>query len=448
MARTLDLGSVSTRLHRIAGLAEKAPDMVIVTLAHHIDLVWMYEAYRRTRKDGAVGIDEVRAAEYAEHLDENLGSLLERFKSGTYFAPPVRRVQIPKGDGSKTRPIGIPTFEDKILQRAVLMVLEAVYEQDFYDFSYGFRPNRSAHDALESLWHRLREVRGGWVLEADISSFFDTLDHRILRSILDTRVRDGVIRKMIDKWMKAGVFEDGQYRRTEGGTPQGGVISPLLANIYLHEVLDRWFAEQVVPQMRGPANLIRYADDFVMVFGDESDARGVMNVLPKRCAKYGLTLHPDKTRLIDYRRPSGPGNDGGGGKPPTFDFLGFTHFWGRSRKGYPTVKRKTAKGRFARSVRRVGIWCKKNRHQSIPNQFRHLRAVLLGHYSYYGITSNMQALEAFRDQVNRQWFYWLRRRSQRHRLTWDRFNRLLKRFKLPPPKVVHSVYRHAAKPCR
>jgi len=447
MARTLDLGSVSTRLHRIAGLAEKAPDMVIVTLAHHIDLVWMYEAYRQTRKDGAVGIDEVTAAEYAENLDENLGSLLERFKSGTYFAPPVRRVLIPKGDGSKTRPIGIPTFEDKILQRAVLMVLEAVYEQDFCDFSYGFRPNRSAHDALESLWHRLREVRGGWVLEADISSFFDTLDHKILRSILDQRVRDGVIRKMIDKWMKAGVFEDGQYKRAEGGTPQGGVISPLLANIYLHEVLDRWFTEQVVPQMRGPVHLIRYADDFVIVFGDEADARGVMNVLPKRLAKYGLKLHPDKTRLIDYRRPGGPGNDGDG-KKPTFDFLGFTHYWGRTQKGYPTVKRKTAKGRIARSIKRIDLWCKENRHRPIPNQYRYLSAVLLGHYSYFGITGNSRALSTFQHELIRRWFYWLRRRSHRHRLNWDRFNRLLKRFKLPPPKVVHSVYRHAAKPCR
>jgi group II intron reverse transcriptase/maturase len=226
MARALDLGSVSTRLHRIAELARRAPEMVIVTLAHHIDLAWVYEGYRQTRKDGAAGSDEVTAAEYAEDLDNNLRSLLERFKSGSYFAPPVRRVQIPKGDGSKTRPIGIPTFEDKVLQRAVLMVMEAVYEQDFYDYSYGFRPGRSAHQALDSLWNRLMEVHGGWVLEADISSFFDTLDHKNLRGFLDQRVHDGVIRKMIDKWLKAGVLEDGQLRRTENGTPQGGVMTP------------------------------------------------------------------------------------------------------------------------------------------------------------------------------------------------------------------------------
>lgn len=447
MARALDLGSVSTRLHRIAELARRAPDMVIVTLAHHIDLAWMYEAYRQTRKDGAAGVDEVTAAEYAVDLDDNLRSLLERFKSGTYFAPPVRRVQIPKGDGSKTRPIGIPTFEDKVLQRAVLMVLEAVYEQDFRDCSYGFRPGRSAHKALDGLWHRLMEVHGGWVLEADISSFFDTLDHRTLRSFLDQRVRDGVIRKMIDKWLKAGVLEGEQLRRATGGTPQGGVISPLLANIYLHEVLDRWFVEQVQPRMRGPTHLIRYADDFVIVFANESDARRVMEVLPKRFERFGLALHPEKTRLIDYRRPPGAKTSGGGGKPPTFDFLGFTHYWGRSRKGRPIVKRKTARTRFARSLKRVAVWCKRNRHLPIAEQHRYLSAVLLGHYSYYGITGNGKAIDVFRETLEQIWRYWLRRRSQRRHLGWDRFHCLKKRFPLPSSRVVHSIYHRAANPC-
>ena len=233
-----------------------------------------------------------------------------------------------------------------------------------------------------------------------------------------------------------------------GGTPQGGVIiSPLLANTYLHEVLDRWFVEQVQPRMRGSAHLIRYADDFVIVFADESDARRVMKVLPKRFGKYGLALHPEKTRLIDYRRPSGFGKGGGGGKPPTFDFLGFTHYWGRSRKGNPVVMRKTARGRFARSLKRVALWCKRNRHKPIADQQRYLSAVLLGHYSYYGLTGNGRTLYEFRYQLVRLWRYWLRRRSQRRGLTWTRFNRLLGRFRLPPPKVVHSIYRHAAKPC-
>lgn len=447
MARTLDLGSISTRLHRIAELARGAPDMAIVTLAHHVDLVWMYEAYRRTRKDGAVGCDEVTAAEYAAGLDHNLRSLLERFKSGQYFAPPVRRVQIPKGDGSKTRPIGIPTFEDKVLQRAVLMVLEAVYEQDFKDFSYGFRPDRSAHQALASLWSRLMEVRGGWVLEADISSFFDTLGHGTLRSFLDRRVRDGVIRKAIDKWLKAGVLEAGELRRLESGTPQGGVISPLLANIYLHEVLDRWFVEEVQPCMRGPAHLIRYADDFVIVFANESDARRVMAALPRRFAKYGLALHPDKTRLIAFSRTQGLTTGKDGGKPPTFDFLGLTHYWGRSRKGSLVVKRKTARKRQTRALKRVSLWCKRNRHLRVDQQHGYLSAVLLGHYGYFGITGNNRALGAYWHQVKRIWHVWLRRRSQRHRLTWEGFARLLKRYPLPPPKIVHSIYRPAANPC-
>jgi len=231
MPESFSSGSVSTRLCRIAEVARRSPSMVITTLAHHIDLAWMYEAYRQTRKSGAVGVDKVSAEEYAADLEANLASLLDRFKTGTYFAPPVRRVEIPKGDGKQTRPIGVPTFEDKVLQRAVAMVLEAVYEQDFEDCSYGFRPGRSAHDAVEVLWKGLMEMRGGWVVDLDISKFFDSLDHRKLREILDTRVRDGVIRKAIDKWLKAGVMKEGILERPASGTTQGGVISPILANI-------------------------------------------------------------------------------------------------------------------------------------------------------------------------------------------------------------------------
>jgi group II intron reverse transcriptase/maturase len=258
--------------------------MVFTTLAHHIDMDFLGEAYRRTRKDGAAGVDGQTAADYAGKLEENLRSLLERFKSGRYEAPPVRRVHIPKGDGTKTRPIGIPTFEDKVLQRAVTMVLEAVYEQDFLDCSYGFRPNRSAHEALQTLWEGTMEMHGGWVLEMDIQGFFDSLDHQHLRGFLDQRVRDGVLRRAIDKWLKAGVLEDGAVVHKEGGTPQGGVVSPLLANVYLHEVLDRWFEADVKPRLKGRGFLIRYADDAVMVFSLESDARKVMTVLAKRFA--------------------------------------------------------------------------------------------------------------------------------------------------------------------
>jgi group II intron reverse transcriptase/maturase len=235
--------------------------MALTTLAHHIDVDFLREAYRRTRKDGAPGVDRQTADEYAQNLEANLQALLDRFKSGTYRAPPVKRVHIPKGDGSKTRPIGIPTFEDKVLQRAVAMVLEAIYEQEFLDCSYGFRPNRSAHQALDALWKTLTEMKGGWVLEVDIKGFFDSLDHGHLRGFLDQRVRDGVLRRAVDKWLKAGVMEAGVLTHPDAGTPQGGVVSPLLANVYLHEVLDRWFETQVRPRLVGRATLIRYADD-------------------------------------------------------------------------------------------------------------------------------------------------------------------------------------------
>ncbi len=261
MKETQGSENISTKLQRIAELARQRSGVALTTLAHHIDSEFLGEAYRRTRKDGAAGVDGQTAKEYAEQLEANLAALLDRFKSGDYRAPPVRRVHIPKGDGSKTRPIGVPTFEDKVLQRAVTMVLEAIYEQEFLECSYGFRPGRSAHQALQAVWKGLMRMGGGWVLEIDIKSFFDTVDHGHLRSFLDQRVRDGVIRRMIDKWLKAGVLEDGSVSYPDEGTPQGGVLSPLLANVYLHEVLDRWFERDVLPRMRGRAFLIRYADD-------------------------------------------------------------------------------------------------------------------------------------------------------------------------------------------
>jgi len=418
--------------------------MVITTLAHHIDLAWMYEAYRQTRKDGAVGIDKVTAEEYSVDLDGNLESLLDRFKTGAYRAPAVRRVQIPKGDGSATRPIGIPTFEDKVLQRAVAMVLEAVYEQDFCDCSYGFRPGRSAHDALEALWKGVTELRGGWVLDLDISKFFDSLDHRKLREILDKRVRDGVIRRAIDKWLKAGVMKEGLVERPASGTPQGGVISPVLANIYLHEVLDSWFETRVKPRLRGRALMVRYADDAVLVFSDRSEAERVLKALEERCASYGLRLHPEKTRLVPFRRPPRP--PGGGSpsrehRPGTFDFLGFTHCWARSRRGKWYVRRKTARDRMRRAIKAVSWWCASHRHWRVEVQHRYLSKVVIGHCRYYGITGNSVSIGRFRQEVQKAWRKWLNRRSQRAKMTWARFHRLSKRYPLPPARAYRSVCR-------
>jgi len=436
MARTPNLENVSTRLQRIAELAREDRKRVFVSLAHHIDIELLREAYRLTRKDGAPGVDGLTAAAYAENLEENLQSLLDRFKSGRYKAPPVRRVYIPKGsDPTKTRPIGVPTFEDKVLQRAVTMVLEAVYEQDFLDCSYAFRPERSAHQAIGDLRKLLMEMGGGWVLEADIQGYFENLDHTHLRDFLDQRVRDGVLRRAIDKWLKAGVLEEGELSHPITGTPQGGVASPILSNIYLHKVLDEWFEEEVKPRLRGASHLLRFADDFVLVFELEADARRVLEVLPKRFGRYGLRLHPDKTRLVRFERPRSqaepretqPHED----DPRSFDFLGFTHYWERSRRGAWVVKRKTATDRFTRALRRINLWCRSNRHAPIQWQHEKLLKKLNGHRDYYGITGNSRSLNSLLHWVKRIWRKWLSRRSRKSNLTWERFNLLLKRYPLP-----------------
>jgi RNA-directed DNA polymerase len=443
MASASELDPVSTRCQRIAMLAKQSPHMGFTSLAHHIDLRWLYEAYCRTRSDGATGVDGQTAADYAAHLGTNLGSLLERAKSGTYRAPPLRRVHIPKGTGPETRPIGIPTFEDKILQRAVVMVLEAVYEQDFLPCSFGFRPGRSAHQALDALWQQTMGMGGGWVVEVDIRKFFDTLDHAHLRALLRQRIGDGVLLRLIDKWLKAGVLEGGQVSYPSEGTPQGGVISPLLANIYLHYVLDVWFEREVKPRLQGRAFLIRYADDFVIGFASEADARRVLAVLPKRFGKYGLTLHPEKTRLVAFGPPprSSEAGSGSGSRPGTFDLLGFLHYWARSRRGQWVVKRRTAASRFRRTLRMIAQWCRFHRHLPIPEQHRTLSHKLRGHCAYYGITGNGEALRRFREAVQRTWQKWLSRRSWAGGLSWDAFNALRRRYPLPPALVVHSVCR-------
>jgi RNA-directed DNA polymerase len=439
MSGSSNLGSISTRLQRIAKLAREDRERSFLSLAHYIDEYWLREAYSRTRKDGAAGVDGTTAEQYAEHLEENLRSLLDRFKSGLYRAPPVKRVHIPKGSGSQTRPIGIPTFEDKVLQRAVAMLLEAIYEEDFLACSYGFRPGRSAHEALRDLWRVLMGMGGGWVLEVDIRSFFDELDHGHLRAFLDRRVRDGVIRRAIGKWLKAGVLEEGSVKHPTTGTPQGGVISPLLANLYLHEVVDRWFEEEVKPRLGGRAVLLRYADDFVIVFAMERDARRVEAVLAKRLSRFGLRLHPEKTRLVRFRTPGGKGKPPESEGPGTFTFLGFTHYWGKSRKGRRMVQRKTAATRLTRSLSRVRQWCRRWRHSPVSWQQRQLSLGLRGHYAYYGIMGNYRALNSYYHWVTQEWRKWLNRRSQKAKMTWERYCRLLVHYPLPRPRIVHAI---------
>ena len=396
----------------------------------------MKEAYRLTRKDGAPGIDGVSAADYEADLEARLLDLLDRIKSGRYRAPPVRRAYIPKADGSQ-RMLGIPTFEDKVAQRAITMVLEAVYEEDFYPCSYGFRRGRSAHQALRNMQNVLWAQRLYWVIDLDIRKYFDSIPHSHLRAFLDQRVTDGVIRQMIDKWLNAGAVENGLLRRATEGSPQGGVVSPCLSNIFLHYVLDEWFETEVRPRLRGNCTLARYADDAVMAFDNIVDAKRVLAVLGKRLGRFGLTLHPDKTRLVDFRpqrteSTRHPGTDG-----TNFDFLGLTHVWGRSRRGKNMVMQVTAKGRFARALAAVSDWCRTHRHWSVRNQHRHLSSMMRGHFAYYGVGGNSRRLRRFAYQVVRIWQKWLSRRDRQSVVRWTRLNEILKRHPLPPATIAH-----------
>jgi RNA-directed DNA polymerase len=443
MAGTPSPITVSTKLQRIATLASEDPERALTTLAHHIDVPFLREAYRRTRKDGAVGVDGQTAQFYAEDLEANLASLLHRFKSGTYYAPPVRRVYIPKDNGQASRPLGIPSFEDKVLQRAVAMVLEAIYEQDFRDCSYGFRPKRSPHQALDAFWKQAVPMRGGWVIKIDIKNYFDTIPHPKLRAILDQRVRDGVIRRTIDKWLKAGVLENGGVTHSDTGVPQGSGVSPILSNLFLHEVLDTWFEDVVRPRLEGDAVLYRFADDAIILCARQSDAERVMAVVPKRFEKYGLTLHPEKTCVTRFTRPPYDGQPRRRRDvttwPGSFDLLGFTLYWGKSRQGNWVIKRKTASDRLSRAFKRINTWCRENRHAKIGWQHQKLVLKLRGHYGYYGMTTNSRRLHQFRYGVIRIWRKWLSRQSQRSHIRWDRFNEFLKRYPLPRVKIVHSA---------
>jgi RNA-directed DNA polymerase len=401
-----------------------------------MDLDWMREAYRLTRKDGAPGIDGVTAPDYEANLEANLLDLLDRIKSGRYCAPPVRRAYIPKADGSQ-RALGIPTFEDKVAQRAVTMVLEAVYEQDFLPCSYGFRPGRSAHDALRKLRDDIWAKRLHWVVELDIRKYFDSIPHCQLRAFLDQRATDGVIRRMIDKWLKAGAVESGLLHRTTEGSPQGGVISPCLSNVFLHHVLDEWFESEVRSRLKGESTLVRFADDAVMAFDNIVDAKRVLAVLDKRFARYGLTLHIDKTRLVDFRPQKTEGTLRPETAGTTFDFLGLTHVWGRSRNGKNMVRQVTAKSRFARAVAAVNNWCRHHRHWFICDQHRHLSTLMRGHFAYYGVGGNSRRLRWFANKVARIWRRWLSRRDREHVFSWTRFNEMLTRHPLPSPKIFH-----------
>jgi len=425
MIEAQNSNAMSTSLLRLASLARKDRSQCFHNLNQYLTLGLLETAFYQTRKDGAVGVDHQTAQVYELSLENNLQDLLVRAKNGNYNAPPVRRVYVPKGKG--VRPIGIPTFEDKVLQRAVVLILERLYEPLFHNRSYGYRPGRSAHQALDYLRDELEGTGGGsYVIELDIVSFFDNLDKAKLREFLKRRINDRVILRLINKWLKAGVMDGGSIHYPEAGTPQGGVISPILANIYLHDVLDSWFEQSVKPCLINSASLVRFADDAVLIVKNQTDLNRLFEALPKRFGRFGLALHKDKTRCLVFKP----------GIKSSIDFLGMTHFWKRSHKRKWCVGRKTMKAKFARGVKAIKLWCKYNRHLLVGEQYVALCRKVRGHYAYFGISGNIDSLRRFRQSVQRVWIKWLRRRSQKHKLCWERASALLRRYSLPMAKVL------------
>ena len=405
-------------------------------MLHHVDLARLRAAYRAIRPQAAPGVDGVTWVEYGQDLEANLRDLHARVQAGRYRAKPSRRVHIPKADG-RLRPLGIASLEDKIVQRAVVEVLNAVYEVDFRGFSYGFRPGRGPHDALDALAVGIGRKKVNWVLDADIRDFFNQLDRVWLRRFLEHRIADKRVLRLIDKWLAAGVIEDGKWSETVAGSPQGASVSPLLANVYLHYVFDLWADWWRHRRAHGDVIIVRFADDVTVGFEYEQDAQRFLSDLHERFAGFGLQLHPDKTRLIEFGRHAARTRAARGqGKPETFDFLGFTHICATSKNGRFWLKRITISKRMRAKLREVKDQLKLRMHEPIPVQGRWLRSVLQGHFAYYAVPGNSDAVSAFRFQVTRHWFKALRRRSQRTRVNWERMGRLAKRW-IPPAHVKH-----------
>jgi RNA-directed DNA polymerase len=426
--------TVSTKLATIAEQSKRDATMVFSTLAHLMDEDFLTEAFSQLRKEAAAGIDQMTVAEYEVNLKVRITELHRRLRGKEYRAQPARRVWIPKGDGGQ-RPLAILVLEDKIVQRAVARLLEAIYEPHFCEFSFGFRRQRSAHQALTYLRQQCLEHDINWIIDADIQKFFDTISWTELRTILQKRVNDGTILRLIGMWLHVGVVEGDRITNQEMGTPQGAPISPILANIFLHTVLDEWFQSEVRPRMKGNCVLARFADDFVMGFNLKSDAERVYEVMPKRFERYGLRIHPEKSRMVQFSRPYWKQGKG----PGSFAFLGFTHYWGKMLSGGWTIKRKTQGKRLSRFLSGIGDWCKENRHATMATQYGILSAKLRGHYQYYGMRGNFKMLEVVYESTRAKWKKWLSRRNSKDRMGWEKFAaRVEEIFDLPKPRIVHA----------
>ena len=432
MSDALTSGGMSPQLLEVVERARREPEGRFHSLAHRIDVPALERAYHRMRKDAAVGVDGVTKERYGQDLERNLRDLHARMKAKRYRHQPIRRVHIPK-EGGKTRPIGVSAFEDKLVQDTLREVLEAIYEQDFLDCSVGFRPGRSAHDAVRTLDRVVHRGQAKWILEADIVSFFDSLDRSQLKKMLEVRAADGSLLRLIGKCLQVGVLDGVELSSPEAGTAQGSVLSPLLGNVYLHYALDRWFERRVKPRLRGQAILVRYADDFVIAFERKDDAQRVLDALGRRLGHFGLTLHPDKTRLRPFRRP--PKRQEGGKGRATFDFLGFTFYWARTRKGRWGMFCKTRRASLRRIIQSVYDWCRRHRHLPVKVQHQALTRRIQGHFNYFAVSGNFRSLLLVLEQARRSWYKWLCRRSQRTRLTWERFADLLRDFPLPQPRI-------------
>jgi group II intron reverse transcriptase/maturase len=435
--RTPSREGAPSALERVRKAAERDKQVRFTALLHHVyNVEHLKAAYYALKRDAAPGIDDATWEHYGQALEANLADLSGRLKRRAYRAKPVKRAYIPKADG-RLRPLGIPTLEDKIVQRTTVEVLNAIYETAFLGFSYGFRPGRNPHNALDALYTGLLTRKVNWVLDADIRGFFDAIDHGWLVKFVEHRVADRRVVRLIQKWLNAGVLEDGTRTRSETGTPQGGSISPLLANVYLHYVFDLWAQRWRKKYAAGGVIVVRYADDFIVGFQHRADAERFLAELRERLAKFGLELHPEKTRLLEFgpfaaenRRRAGKG------KPETFEFLGFTHICGKKKSGRFTVVRQTIRKRLQAKLSEVKAELRRRLHIPVPEVGRWLRGVVEGHLRYYGVPMNGPALRMFRFQVGWLWHRALRRRSQTARITWDRMRRLVRRW-LPPPRICH-----------
>lgn len=430
--------TTSSALSRVREAAKRDSKQQFTSLLHHVSVDLLREAYFSLKRDAASGVDDVTWREYGELLEEHLPDLHDRVQSGHYRAKPSKRAWISKSDG-RPRPLGIAALEDKIVQQALVMVLQEIYEEDFLGFSYGFRPGRNQHQALDAIYVAITQKKVSWVLDADIRSFYDSLDHGWLLKFVGHRVSDPRILRLIRKFLRAGVSEDGEWSKTVVGTPQGAVISPLLANIYLHHALDQWVKWWRRHQARGEVYIVRYADDFVLGFQYRSDAEQFQEELKQRLAKFKLELHGEKTRLIEFGRfASSNRKERGEGKPDTFDFLGFTHICAKRKSdGSFTLRRKTIAKRLRAKIKKVRETLMRLRHRPVSEQGGWLRSVVQGHFNYYGVPGNREALDTFRTQVGHAWLRALRRRSHKARgLTWARLQRWMKIW-IPTARVVH-----------